>query len=116
MQYPHGILEAAARSCVYVLTIAVEVCMQRCLPAFCTTSSACVCCSTLLCVAQLDAAAAAAGHSAALAAVIHLLRSPSRQLQRFGQDFMRQHYHMRSAGAVQVRRLTNQTSVVLMLR
>jgi hypothetical protein len=35
--------------------------------------------------------------------MIHLLRSPSRQLQRFGQEFMRQHYHMRTAGAVQVR-------------
>jgi hypothetical protein len=66
------------------------------------------CCSTpallqAFLTSQPSAAAAAAGHSAALAAVIHLLRSPSRQLQRYGQDFMRQHYHMREPWAVQVR-------------
>lgn len=44
-----------------------------------------------------------ADHIGALAAVIHLLRSPSRQLQEYGESFMRHHYHLRQQGAVQVR-------------
>jgi hypothetical protein len=44
-----------------------------------------------------------AGHASALGALIHLLRSPSRQLREQGEAFMREHYHMRGKGAVQVR-------------
>ena len=43
-----------------------------------------------------------ADHTGALAAVIHLLRSPSHQLQQYGEAFMRHHYHLRQPGAVQV--------------
>ena len=43
------------------------------------------------------------GHSAsALGALIHLLRSPSRMLRKQGEAFLRQHYHLRPLGVIEV--------------
>jgi hypothetical protein len=56
-----------------------------------------LCCTSLclvLCVCP--------GHASALGALIHLLRSPSRVMRKQGEAFLREHYHMRPSGAVQV--------------